>query len=540
MARLPPLLLLLLAAVLLIPAAADATAPPGVNGDIAFTSGRAPQNNDANARIWIFKYPNGPATQVTTVPDNTQHRQPNLSPDHTKLAYAAKDGAGNTSIWIKDLVTGSSTEFIPAAMPQDKPSWSPDGTKIAYGQVGNIYVKDISPGSTAQLISNSGTDERPVWSPDGNTIYFNRGAVGSKDIIKKSPVALSGTETPLVTTAGGDDWQAAVSPDGSRLCYTRGPQSSGADVYTASAITPNTDVAPFAATAGVGDENCVWSPDGTKIAYTQGAFGAGDLVEKRVDGSGFRVLTADASPSVYFDGNADWAANFGPRCPGGSFHVTQNTSVSVPLSCTDPESDQIARSIVSQPGHGALGPIQGNATTTYTPATNFVGSDRFTFKGKDGATESSPGTIALTVDRDTQAATVDQVSVVPATWRRGPALPAVLARRAKVGTTISFRLSERARATLTFSRRARGRKVGRRCRKPTRRNRRARRCTRFVKAGTLSVNGPAGANRVRFGGRLSRRKRLGLGRYRLTILTRDLAGNLSKRTKPVRFRIVRR
>ena len=55
----------------------------------------------------------------------------------------------------------------------------------------------------------------------------------------------------------------------------------------------------------------------------------------------------------------------------------------------------------SGPGHGALGAIGSDAKATYTPNTNFVGTDKFTFKGKDAATESALATATLIVDPDT-------------------------------------------------------------------------------------------------------------------------------------------
>ncbi len=142
--------------------------------------------------------------------------------------------------------------------------------------------------------------------------------------------------------------------------------------------------------------------------------------------------------------------------------------------------------------------------------------------------------------KDATAARIDRVGLSRRTWRRGRSLPSLSRAAAAVGTTISFRLSEKARVTLTFSRKTTGRKVGRRCVKPTRKNRTRRRCTRYVKAGTLRINGKAGANRVKFQGRLSRRKRLALGRYRLTVGATDSAGNKSRTSRPVAFRIVRR
>jgi Bacterial Ig domain/WD40-like Beta Propeller Repeat len=537
-------------ACLLAPATAGATAPPGPNGDLAFTSGRTP-NTDATAKIWVVGQNGGTATQVTTT--SGQNRQPNWSPDHTKIAYALVSG-GNTSIRVLDMsvTPNTDTEFVAAAAVQDRPTWSPDGTKIAYGSGGKIFVKPY-PSGAAVAVTNGTSDERPVWSPDGNTIYYNHTVTASLfDIVKKSPVTLLGTETPVVTGAA-NDWQPAVSPDGSRLCFLRGPKDNGADLWLANTSGTDSGLSEFANDpGGLGSLNCVWSPDGTQIAYTQGAFTQGQLVKKAVGSSSTSAPSPITGVASVFDGNADWAVNFRPVCQNATLSVARNGFVTVPLGCTDRDSDadNISRDIVDQPQHGNLGGIDNNSNTViYTPATNFTGTDTFTFKGFDGNTDSSPATITLNVGsdsngnngngKDVTAARIDSVSMSRRAWRRGSALPSFVSR-ARVGTTISYRLSEKARATLTFSRRAKGRKVGRRCRKPTRKNRTRRRCNRFVKAGTLQLDSKAGTNRLKFQGRLSRGKRLKVGRYRLVVGAKDSAGNVSKRSKPVSFRIVRR
>lgn len=532
---------------LLVPATAGATSVPGPNGDLAFTSGRAPQADDAQARIWVVGPSGGTAIQETNVPPSStgQHRQPNWSPDHAKIAYSISPSG---EIRIRDLLADTDTQFVAAAAAQDRPTWSPDGTKIAYGAGGQIFVKGIAPGSIPQPITSGATDERPVWSPDGNTIYFNRlVAANDNDIFKKTPVTLGATATAVVTGTD-NDWQTSVSPDGSKLCFTRGPKNSTAELWTASATSANTSVAVFA-NSSIGDINCVWSPDGTEIAYTQGTFGAGQLVAKSSSGSGpVRTISQDASTSVYFDGNADWATNFRPQCQDRNVNVGVNGFAKVSLPCTDQDStdSDLEREIVNGPGHGNLGGIDDDDDSViYTPNVNFSGNDSFTFNGSDGNSTSNAATVHITVSnasssgKDTKAATIDKVSLSRRTWRRGTSLPGILAR-AGVGTTISYRLSEKARATLTFARKASGRKVGRSCRKPTRKNRTRRRCTRYVKAGTLQFDGKSGVNKVKFQGKLSRRKRLAVGRYRLIVGAKDAAGNVSKNSSPVFFKIVKR
>ena len=133
---------------------------------------------------------------------------------------------------------------------------------------------------------------------------------------------------------------------------------------------------------------------------------------------------------------------------------------------------------------------------------------------------------------------IGAVSVSPKTWRLGSALPK-LSRRAHVGTTIRFSLTQPATATLTFSQPKAGRKVRGRCRSLTRANRRKPRCTIANVRGSLILSAHAGTNKVRFQGRLSRSKKLKPGRYTLTITATDSAGNRSN-AKATRFTIVRR
>src|SRR4029078_711807 len=57
--------------------------------------------------------------------------------------------------------------------------------------------------------------------------------------------------------------------------------------------------------------------------------------------------------------------------------------------------DVLAYAVVQPPAHGTLG---GTAPgLTYTPAANYNGPDRFTFKVNDGQLDSNVATVSITV-----------------------------------------------------------------------------------------------------------------------------------------------
>lgn len=102
------------------------------------------------------------------------------------------------------------------------------------------------------------------------------------------------------------------------------------------------------------------------------------------------------------------------------------------------------------------------------------------------------------------------------------------AKRVPAGTKVVFALSESATVKLTIERKATGRRRGGKCVKPTRALRAAKRCTRYVKAGTLTRRDlAAGTQAVKFSGRIGRRA-LPAGSYRLTAVASDTAGLASK------------
>ncbi len=131
-----------------------------------------------------------------------------------------------------------------------------------------------------------------------------------------------------------------------------------------------------------------------------------------------------------------------------------------------------------------------------------------------------------------------------AVWREGGQLAQIAAKtrarpRPPVGATFTFTLNEPARVLLRFAQQATtGRKVRNRCLAPTKKTAHNRRCTRAIVAGTVILTGHRGTNHIRFQGRLSRTRKLRLGRYALTITATD-ANQRSTTSRPLRLTIVK-
>ena len=93
--------------------------------------------------------------------------------------------------------------------------------------------------------------------------------------------------------------------------------------------------------------------------------------------------------------------------------------------------------------------------------------------------------------------------------------------------TISFRLSEPATVRFTLAKKLPGRKVGRKCVRQTRKNRSHKRCARFKQIGApFSRAADPGANQIDLPGGA----KLTPGRYRLTMVATDTAGNSTTET----------
>lgn len=96
------------------------------------------------------------------------------------------------------------------------------------------------------------------------------------------------------------------------------------------------------------------------------------------------------------------AVNDAPVAANGSASGNEDTALNGTLSATDVDntSAQLSYNLVGTNGGAAHGSIviHADGTFTYTPASNFNGSDSFSFKANDGALDGNVATESLTIN----------------------------------------------------------------------------------------------------------------------------------------------
>jgi eukaryotic-like serine/threonine-protein kinase len=150
-----------------------------------------------------------------------------LSPDGQKLALVemlpTKTGS---TIWLYDLRLNTRTRFTFASGMNNNPTWTPDGSEIAFSSTRNgtfnMFVKPATGAAEERVLHDSNEDERPQsFSPDGKHLvidYRPRVRLGNPEIAI-FPLAAGGKVTSLLEgpyiSMGGK-----ISTDGRWLAYS--------------------------------------------------------------------------------------------------------------------------------------------------------------------------------------------------------------------------------------------------------------------------------------------------------------------------------
>lgn len=145
--------------------------PPGMGG-IAATPSFSPTGKSI-----VFAAPtrhlaimNADGTGLMQLEDPGMDSQPTWSPDGTKIAYFRIPDEPESEPHVSyidvnsDGTFGTPVDLVLAGVFEEGITWSPDSTKLAYGKNGQIHIRDLATGLT-DIINAYEEIGQPAWEP---------------------------------------------------------------------------------------------------------------------------------------------------------------------------------------------------------------------------------------------------------------------------------------------------------------------------------------------------------------------------------------
>jgi Tol biopolymer transport system component len=206
----------------------------------------APDPDDPMGNVSLYRIAVDGSTPERLVDGVSAHAPPSWSPDGAHIAYTSFAGydpvyeSGAISVRVLDLETDQETDLTGADYPLAfNPSWSPDGTEIAF------------------IVKHQGLGERPQHAP-GDVIIADLGSPGKDEFENVTDGAVR------------DVWSVSWSPRGDELLLYSLFGQTWYEPPSTSIRVLNLATRQIDVLADLEERPTmpVWSPDGLRFAFT--------------------------------------------------------------------------------------------------------------------------------------------------------------------------------------------------------------------------------------------------------------------------------
>jgi Tol biopolymer transport system component len=214
---------------------------------------------------------------------------PSIAPDKT-ITFSQRNGT-NWDIYVLRHATAPINLTADSAQDDWQQEFSPDGKWLAFRSErngGGIYIMNPNGGNVKRLTS---AGFNPTWSPDGSEIAYSSVQIVADPAFRPLPGTLNAVKVATgerrVIYAAGDAVQPRWSPNGQRLAYWGFASQGGQrDIWT----IPAAGGSPIAVTNDAAtDWNPVWAPDGRSLYFASDRSGKMEIWRTVIDEKTGRV-----------------------------------------------------------------------------------------------------------------------------------------------------------------------------------------------------------------------------------------------------------
>jgi eukaryotic-like serine/threonine-protein kinase len=226
---------------------------------------------------------------------------PTWSADGTEIAYGKLsvtivEGRQLSQLWVVGITSGQ--QRLVTGQDAVQPAWSPHGQRIAFwGDRANLWTVPAGGGVPVQVTEDKSVNWNPCWSADGKYLYFTSDRNGSMNLwrvaIDESSGQVLGSPEPA-TTPATDMLHLAISRNGQRMAYVQRTKQRRLQSLAFDPVAQAVRGTPTFITYGTSfATHPSVSPDGNWLTYSSSGGPREDIFVVRKDGTGLRQLTND-------------------------------------------------------------------------------------------------------------------------------------------------------------------------------------------------------------------------------------------------------